>query len=57
MKQESNHKALIRNKREREIYYVAVGEQAAKAVVESVERHSVTLKEGGVSKVYRLKWK
>ena len=32
------------------------GEQAAKAVVESVERYSVTLKESGVWKVNRLKW-
>ena len=31
-------------------------EQAAKAVVESVERHSVTLKGGGVWKVCCLKW-
>ena len=56
MKQAGNHKALIRSRRESKICHVAVGGRAAKVVVGSVERHSVTLKESGVSKVYRLKW-
>ena len=56
MKQDGNHTALIRSRRGRKIYHVAVGEQAAKAVVENVKRHSVTLKEDRVSKVYCLKW-
>ena len=48
------HKALIRNTRNRKLYYVTVGELAGEAIVEKIETHSVTLNHVGESKVYRL---
>lgn len=54
IKQNGEHKALIRNTRNRKLYYVAVGELAGEAIVEKIEAHRVTLKRNGESKVYRL---
>ncbi len=48
------HKALIRNTRNRQLHYVAVGELAGEAIVEKIEAHRVTLNRNGESKVYRL---
>ena len=48
------HKALIRNTRNRQLYYVAVGELAGEAIVEKIEAHRVTLTRNGESKVYLL---
>ena len=47
-------KALIRNTRNRKLYYAAVGELAGEAIVEKIEAHRVTLNRDGGSKVYRL---
>ena len=49
------HRALIRNTRNRKLYYVAVGELAGEAIVEKIEAHRVTLNCNGESKVYRLR--
>ena len=55
MKSDSRlHKALIRNTRNRQLHYVAVGELAGEAIVEKMEAHRVTLNRNGESKVYRL---
>ena len=54
IKQNGKHKALIRNTRNRNLYYVAVGELAGEAIVEKIEAHRVTLNRNGESKVYRL---
>lgn len=55
IKQNGKHKALIRNTKTRKVYYVAVGaELSAGVAVEKIESQSVTLKENGKSKVYRL---
>ena len=48
------HKALIRNTRNRKLYYVTVGELAGEVIVEKIEAHRVTLNRNGESKVYRL---
>ena len=55
IKQNDKRKALIRNTKTRKVYYVAVGaELSAGVAVEKIESQSVTLKENGESKVYRL---
>ena len=56
MKSEGNHKALIRNTRNRKVYYVAVGDKLEAGVkVEKIESRSVTVNESGKPTVYRLK--
>ena len=55
IKQNGKHKAFIRNTKRRKVYYVAVdAELGAGVAVEKIESQSVTLKENGKSKVYRL---
>ena len=55
IKPNDRHKALIRNTKTRKVYYVTVSaELRAGVTVENIEPHSVTLKENGKSKVYRL---
>lgn len=54
MKANGERKALIRNTRNRKLYYVTVGERAGEAIVEKIETHRVTLNHDGESKVYRL---
>ena len=50
------HKALIRNTRNRKVYYVAVGDKLEAGVtVEKIESRSVTVNENGKLTVYRLK--
>ena len=57
MKSNGKNKALLRQTRDRKLYYVAVGEELETGVVvEKVERRSVALRKNGESKVYRLKW-
>ena len=55
IKQNDKRKALIRNTKTRKVRYVAVGaELSAGVAVEKIDSQSVTLKENGESKVYRL---
>ena len=50
------HKALIRNTRNRKVYYVAAGDELEAGVtVEKIESRQVTLNESGKPTVYRLK--
>lgn len=56
MRSNGKHKALIRNTRNRKIYYVAVGEELeAGATVEKIESCQVTVDENGKPAVYYLK--
>ena len=56
IKQNGKHKALLRNTRNRKVYYVAVGEELEAGVtVEKIESRSVTVAESGKSNIYRLK--
>lgn len=54
IKQNGEHKALIRNTRNRKLHYVTVGELAGEAIVEKIEARRVTLNRNGESTVYRL---
>ncbi len=54
IKQNGKHKALIRNTRNRKLYYVMIGELAGEAIVEKIEAHCVTLNRNGESIAYRL---
>lgn len=54
IKPNGKHKALIRNTKNRKLYYVTVGELAGEAIVEKIEAHRVTLNRNGESRVYRL---
>ena len=54
MKTNGQHTALIRNTRNRKLYYAVVGELAGEEIVEKIEAHRVTLNRNGESEVYRL---
>lgn len=57
IKSYGKHKALIRNTRNRKVYYAAVGDTLEAGVtVEKIESRSVTLNETGKSNIYRLKF-
>ena len=47
-------KALLRNNKDRKIYYVGVGVKLAGALVEKIESNSVTLSQNGKSEEFRL---
>ena len=56
MKSDGSHKVLLRNTRNRKVYYVAVGEELEAGVtVEKIESRQVTVNENGKLTVYRLK--
>ena len=56
MRSKGNHKALLRNTRNRKVYYAAVGDELEAGVtVEKIESRQVTANENGKLTVYRLK--
>ena len=56
MRSDGRHKALLRNARNRKVYYAAVGDELEKGVtVEKIESRKVTVNENGKPTVYRLK--
>ena len=54
MRSDGNHKALIRNTRNRKVYYAPIGELAGTAIVEKIEPCRVSLNQDGISTVYTL---
>ena len=57
MKSNDQHKALIRNTRNRTLYYVAVRAELGPGVrLAKVDKRSATLNDNGAFKAYRLKW-
>ena len=54
MESNGTHKALIRRTATRQVNYVAVGELVGEALVEKINRRSVTLNTDGEQKVYTL---